>query len=215
MIHSPGLIEYLLARSPDILGFLVAAATAVASISIHEFAHSAAARWQGDPTPKLAGRMTLKPRPHLDPVGSFMFVLVGFGWGKPVPVAQNKFRNGKTGIVAVALAGPLANILLAFLFGVVLAVAGGAMSVRAQTLLFIPMSMNILIALFNLLPVPPLDGFPILAAYLPRRRYELIVFLERWSFLILLVAALLLFRPLAAPLAGALAQALLRIAGAR
>lgn len=114
----------------------------------------------------------------------------------------------------VALAGPAANVLLAFAAGVVLAIAGPNVSPSTEQLILIPFSLNIMIALFNLLPVPPLDGFPILAAFLSPRRYEVIVFLERWSFLILIVAAFLLFRPVAAPFAEALGSALLRLAGA-
>lgn len=208
------MIQYLLHQPPDIMAFLVAAVAALVAVSVHEFAHAATARWQGDPTPKLAGRLTLDPRRHLDPVGSFMILLVGFGWGKPVGVAENRFRNGKWGAVMVALAGPAANVMMAFLTGVALALVGPRASLRTEALILVPFSLNIMLALFNLLPVPPLDGFPILARFLPRRRYEVIVFLERWSFLILLVAAFVLFRPLAAPFAAALGRALLRLAGA-
>lgn len=208
------MIQYLLHEPPDLLAFLIAALAAAVAISCHEFAHAAAARWQGDPTAKLAGRLTLDPRPHLDPVGSFMILLVGFGWGKPVPVAENKLRSGKLGVVLVALAGPAANLVLAFGSGVLLSLAGPTGSLRTQELILIPFSLNIMIALFNLLPVPPLDGFPILARFLPRRRYEVLAFLERWSFIILIVAAFLLFRPIARPFAGLLGQALLRLAGA-
>lgn len=208
------MIQYLLSQPPDILAFVVAAVSAVLAISLHEFAHALIAKWQGDPTPKLAGRMTFNPRRHLDPVGSFMILLVGFGWGKPVAVAENRFRSGKRGVVLVALAGPLMNLFLSFVSALMLAMAGPGISLRAEGLLYIPFSLNIMIALFNLLPVPPLDGYPILAKLLPPRKYEVLAFLDRWSFLILLVAALLLFRPIAAPFARALANALLSLVGA-
>ncbi len=207
------MIQLLLHQPPDILGFVVLAAAAVAAVSLHEFAHAVVARWQGDPTPKLAGRMTLNPKRHLDPVGSFIILLVGFGWGKPVPVAENRFRSGKWGTVMVALAGPLANVLLAFIFALVLALLGPRTNSEVERLIFAAFSLNIMMALFNLLPVPPLDGFPILAKFLPPRRYEVLVFLEKWSFLILLVAAFLVFSTLAAPFANALGRAILRMAG--
>lgn len=208
------MIQHLLQQQPDITAFLVAAVSAVAAITIHEVAHALAARSRGDPTPRLAGRLTLNPRVHLDPVGSFFLLLMGFGWGKPVSVAPNKIRGGKSGRVVVALAGPLANIAMAFLAGLALAAAGPGASPRLEYLVLIPFSMNILIAIFNLLPVPPLDGYPILEQFLPPRRREVLVFLERWSFVILLVVGFLLFRPLVAPFADVLAAVLLDIAGA-
>lgn len=197
----------------DIITFLVAAFAAVAGVSFHEFAHAFVARWQGDPTAKLAGRMTLNPRRHLDPVGSFMILLVGVGWGKPVPVAENKLRRGKTGTVMVFLAGPIANLLIGFVLALALRFAAQSTSFRAQALIGVALRLNVALAVFNLIPVPPLDGFPILAQFLTARRREVLYFLERWSFLILLIVAFLLFGPIAAPLVIAVEWLILRLAG--
>ncbi|MDD4304798.1 MAG: site-2 protease family protein, partial [Patescibacteria group bacterium] len=143
----------------------------VFSISIHEFAHAYAANSQGDPTAKLLGRLTLNPLSHIDPMGFFALLLVGFGWGKPVPVNPINFRNKKWGDVIVSFAGPLSNFVMILTFGIILKLTYlytnlGQDNLMIQFLFFIVM-INIVLGIFNLIPIPPLDGSHILFSILP------------------------------------------------
>lgn len=147
----------------------------VMSVVIHEVAHGVAANYLGDPTAKLQGRLTLNPLPHVDPMGSV--ILPGilalssapflFGWAKPVPYNPYNFqRGGRWGEAFVAAAGPAANLALAVVFG--LAIRFGLVPPEALSLATAIVFLNILLALFNLIPIPPLDGSKILSALLPR-----------------------------------------------
>lgn len=145
-----------------------------------------------------------------------MVLIAGFGWGKPVPVAPNRLRSRRGGRIWVALAGPLANAALAILAALLIRLAKTT-SISAGIVvefLAIAVAVNVVFAVFNLLPIPPLDGFPILAELLPPSRSEVIFFLERWGFLILLVTGLILFRPVFGPALARVTAALLRLAGA-
>lgn len=207
------MIEFLVARPPDLLGFLFIATVLVVSLTIHEFAHAAAATWQGDPTARLAGRLTLNPMSHLDPVGSVMIVLVGFGWGKPVPFSPNKLRSRRFGAAFVGAAGPLTNIALAFLAAFILGLLGPAsFGGPAERFLGFALSVNVVLAIFNLLPIPPLDGSRILTAVLPPSRQHIIYFLDKWSFILLIVVAFLLFRPVLGPVVTFTIRLILRVA---
>jgi Zn-dependent protease len=140
------------------------------ALTIHEYAHARAADILGDPTPRLNGRLTLNPIAHLDPLGLIMLWLFKFGWAKPVPINPGNFRNWRKGTLIVSLAGPLSNIVLAFVtaFAMTLARKLGFepnYAVKLTTDLII--DYNILFAVFNLLPIPPLDGSKVLAGYLP------------------------------------------------
>jgi Zn-dependent protease len=141
-----------------ITGFLIA-------LSVHEAAHAATAAYLGDPTAKWEGRVTLNPLKHLDPVGTIMLFLAGFGWGKPVPVNPSNFDNPKIGEFLTSIAGPLANFTVALAFAVPhnLLDPGSSAFLFVQTVMFV----NIVIMVFNLLPIPPLDGGGAVASFLP------------------------------------------------
>ncbi len=172
----------------------------VLAITIHEFMHAFTAYRLGDPTAARLGRVTLNPVAHFDPLG-FLFTLlliIGFApiaWGKPVPVDSNNFRDPKRGMLLVAAAGPLSNVVQAALFALPLWVAPGAFDSWppfVQQLIFSGVGLNILLATFNMIPVPPLDGHKILTGLLPNFWYGILAPLERYGFAILLV---LLFVP--------------------
>lgn len=149
------------------------------SVVVHECAHGWAAEWWGDPTARMLGRLTLNPLPHIDLFGSILvpglLLLSGsgilFGWAKPVPVTPQNFRDRRWGDITVSLAGPASNIALALGLGAVLAVAGAATGGRPPVVLYSICSygifLNFILALFNLLPVPPLDGSHVVANLLP------------------------------------------------
>ncbi|HXX40495.1 MAG TPA: site-2 protease family protein [bacterium] len=143
------------------LGAVVVAATC------HEFAHAYVADRLGDPTARLLGRLSLNPLKHLDLLGTLFFVLFGFGWAKPVPVNPANFQNPRQGMLQVAIAGPLANVTVAFLLGVLgrMVVPAGS-SLLLETLALVAW-INVILAVFNLIPIPPLDGSRILEAVLP------------------------------------------------
>lgn len=179
---------------------LASLAVFVLAITIHEFMHAFTAYRLGDPTAARLGRVTLNPVAHFDPLG-FLFTLlliVGFApiaWGKPVPVNPNNFANPKQGMLLVAAAGPLSNLVQAALFALPLWIAPAAVkgwSPLAQQILFTGVGLNVLLATFNMIPIPPLDGHKILTGLLPNFWYAILAPLERYGFAILLV---LLFVP--------------------
>ncbi|MES2623496.1 MAG: site-2 protease family protein [Patescibacteria group bacterium] len=178
----------------------------IVSIIAHEVAHGIAALWQGDETAKNAGRLTLNPIAHIDPIGSilvpFMCALISpgfmFGWAKPVPINPYNFRNHKWGEALVSFAGPLTNIIIALVFTVLIRTMafGPAFLEFAYTAILI----NIVLALFNLIPIPPLDGSKILFSVLPRRWYKVKTHIEQRGFfisIIVVLAAWHFFQPLA------------------
>ncbi|HKM42513.1 MAG TPA: site-2 protease family protein [Limnochordia bacterium] len=144
------------------------------AISVHEYGHAFVAHKLGDPTPKYQGRLTLNPLAHLDPVGTIMLLLFRVGWARPVMINSQYFKNRNQGTVLVSLAGPVANMITAWVFYNLVSVFGNSMlgSGTGQSLLmflFINVQMNLGLAAFNLIPIPPLDGSHILAGLLPRR----------------------------------------------
>ena len=145
------------------------------ALTVHEYAHARVADWLGDPTPGRAERLTLNPIAHLDPVGLIMLWLFQFGWAKPVPVNPYCFRNGRQGIMMVSFAGPASNIILAFLSALTLALMAKFHigSYAAEKLLWLLYAYNIMFAIFNLLPLPPLDGSKILEVLLPAKAAEM------------------------------------------
>lgn len=138
----------------------------IIAITIHEFAHAWMATRLGDPTAKLSGRLTLNPLSHLDPLGTIMLFLAGFGWGRPVPYNPNFIRSGAWGEVSVALAGPISNVIVAFLFALPGRIYLWQIGVSPDGNLFrflaVVVTINVLLATFNLLPIPPLDGSKLL-----------------------------------------------------
>jgi Zn-dependent protease len=142
----------------------------VLSITLHEFGHAASAYLLGDDTAKRAGRLTLNPGAHLDPLGTLMVVFVHFGWAKPVPVTPSKLRWPRLGNVLVSVAGPFMNLLLALATGLYIKYGGfQALPPGAQEWIFAVFGMNVILMVFNLLPIPPLDGGHVLEALMPRR----------------------------------------------
>ena len=196
------MLNYLLRPNPDLVGFLLEAVAFILALSLHEFGHAFAATAQGDPTAKLAGRLTLNPLKHLDAVGSFMLIMVGFGWGKPVPFAPNKLRNQRFGAALVGIAGPVVNVILAFVSALIMVqlINSEVASLIAFRFLLISLTLNIGLAVFNMMPIPPLDGSRVLSALLPPSKQHIIYFLDKWGFVILLIFVFFLFRPIAGPI---------------
>lgn len=159
------------------------------ALTVHEFSHGMVAYRLGDPTAKYAGRLTLNPISHLDPIGTLMLFLVRFGWAKPVPVNPTYFANPKRDMLWVALAGPMANMVLAFLSGLVIQVLDldpyAFLPERdagiLDTLMAWSLYINLALAVFNLLPVPPLDGSKILFGLLPPQYEHMAYNLERYG----------------------------------
>lgn len=169
------------------------------SIIIHEIAHGAMANYLGDPTAKLSGRLTLNPIKHLDPIGSVFLPLIliiatklsgggiVFGWAKPVPINPLNFRDKKYGEAKVAIAGPGINLLIALIFGSILRFFPVLNQIQGLNFMFsYIVFLNVLLAVFNLLPVPPLDGSHILFTFLPTQAEGIKIFLNRYGFFILL-----------------------------
>jgi len=166
------------------------------SIVIHEVSHGAVANYLGDPTAKYAGRLTLNPLKHLDPFGSiFLPVLLliisrgtfAVGYAKPVPINPYNFRDQKWGTLKVSIAGPGVNLFLALIFGLLLRVFLHFSVLSSFYPIFIYIVfMNLLLAVFNLLPVPPLDGSHILFTFLSDKWSEVKIFLQRYGFFVLI-----------------------------
>ncbi len=164
------------------------------ALTFHEYAHAYMAYRYGDDTARQSGRLTLNPLRHLDPLGTIMIFIVHFGWAKPVPVNPNRLRNPKKDMLWISAAGPLANMVLALASGLLIRVllTIGVTPDRhtAIGLLFLMVIMslqiNLALAIFNILPIAPLDGSKILFALLPVRYEKLIYFLERYGPFILI-----------------------------
>ncbi len=190
--------------------FIVIIPVVLISITVHELAHGLVADRFGDPTPRVTGRLTLNPIKHLDPMGAILLAMVGFGWAKPVQVNPNNFKDIDKGydvyfvdrdyysvqrqirkkMMYVALAGPISNILLAIIAAVIYVHFDFLFrsfpelsSTFFQTLIMI----NVFLATFNMLPIPPLDGSKVLGAFLPESAYQKYMMIEDKGFLILML----------------------------
>lgn len=146
------------------------------ALTIHEYAHAQAADSEGDPTPRMMGRLTMNPLAHIDPIGMLMLLFAGFGWAKAVPFNPSNFRNISSGIKKVAIAGVAANFFMAFvsLFILMLMRKTGGLSMGVVAFLNLNIVYNIWFGIFNLIPLPPLDGSLLLGEFLPynaRRSY--------------------------------------------
>ncbi len=168
----------------------------IIGLSCHEFAHAYMSDRLGDPTPRNQGRLTLSPLPHIDPIGLLMIVFVGFGWAKPVQINPRHYKNPRRDEILVSVAGPLTNLFLAVLFSILLKVmltanvfSGMSESLFVNILLLFNSTIwiNIILFIFNLLPLPPLDGFHILANIVSPRSYGFLQKLEQYSTIILIL----------------------------
>lgn len=180
-----------LLQSGQIIAFVLLGIAIIEAIALHEYAHALVADLQGDRLPRAMGRLSLNPVRHLDPLGTILIFLIGFGWGKPVEFRPQAFASKRFGSALVALAGPGMNLLLAFAGALVFGVVRDASPTFVVDFLLLFAGINVLLAVFNLIPIPPLDGSRLLTIFLPPNKQQIIFFLDRYGFLILL--ALLFF----------------------
>ncbi len=181
----------MLFASLSLSHILAIVAALVVGLSVHEFSHAFVADSLGDRTPRAMGRVTLNPLAHLDPAGALFILLIGFGWGKPVQVNPAAFRNGRQGMTAVSAAGPVSNLLLAtaaaipIKFGVVnwLNPVGSSNASGEWLALFLSalVTLNLVLFVFNFLPLPPLDGFGFLSSIAPLEMMPLLRTLQQWG----------------------------------
>lgn len=185
------MIEYILNK-------LIMIPIVLIALTFHEFSHGWVSAKLGDPTPRMTGRLSLNPMAHLDPVGALLMILTGFGWAKPVQIDARYYKNPKRGIALTAAAGPISNFLLA-LVGLILymlvlfvkiktnrLVSGGVMLDWTSRFIMV----NLCFMIFNLIPIPPLDGSRILGLVLSNSAYFKLQRFERYSFLIIIVLSL-------------------------
>lgn len=181
--------------------FLILAPPILLALTLHEFAHGLVAYRLGDPTARRAGRLTLNPLSHLDPIGTLAFFLIKIGWAKPVPVNPAYFRNPRKDMLWVALAGPVTNFALAVASAVVAkavwfiaeivpySVVAEAVLVPFNKMLIASVWINLVLCIFNFLPIPPLDGSRILTGLLPDRLAASYSQFERYGFIVILLLA--------------------------
>ena len=200
------------ASAYDVYEFLIRIPIILFSLTVHEISHGYTAYKMGDPTAKSLGRLSLNPLKHLDPIGALCMLLFGFGWAKPVPINTRYFKKPRASMALTALAGPVSNLLMAFVAFVAwlyITVLGGTSSLFVELLgIFFEdfFVLNLGLAVFNLVPVPPLDGSRILFVLLPDKIYFGIMRYERYIYLALLVCLYLgvLDAPLNAAMRGVL-----------
>jgi Zn-dependent protease len=159
------------------------------ALTVHEYAHARAAVWLGDNTPKSEGRLTLNPIAHLDPFGLIMLCISNFGWAKPVSIMPYNFKNMRKGMFWVSLAGPLANLIMAFLscLILILLIKTHLVSNELYKVLVISYQLNLSLFVFNLLPIPPLDGSKILMSILPDEKAYFFQSIEQYGVFILMI----------------------------
>ena len=207
------------------LTFVLLAVSLIGAIGLHEYAHALAADLQGDRMPRAMGRLTPNPLKHLDPLGTLLIFLAGFGWGKPVEFRREALSSKRFGAAIVALAGPFMNLLLAFVAALIfvpacdaneLCSAGFSFGDLSPLLQFLGyfLGINVLLAVFNLVPLPPLDGSRLLTIFLPPNRQNIIFFLDRYGFVILLALVFFGGTAVIQPIVDSVGRALLDLAGA-
>ena len=191
-----------LASNPLVLfSFLFAL---VLAITIHEFSHAFVANSLGDPTAKYQGRITLNPLAHLDPVGTLLLLIVGFGWGRPVPINPQYFTRPAFDELLVALSGPASNFIIAAVAGFLTRFTGDSLIITQ--ILAVTVEINVVLMLFNLIPIPPLDGSKIFRVFLGENAFRT---LESYSLPLILI---LMFLLQASPLGNFLSSAISQLA---
>ena len=183
-------------NSQRIVGILLSLPGLLWALSFHEFCHGWAAFKLGDRTAAMQGRLTLNPLRHLDPIGTLMLLFFRFGWAKPVMVNTRNLRNPRRDMALIALAGPVGNFISAFVIaifcGLLARLSPGLLLTRFGLTTFgmvvvTMMQMNVGLGVFNLIPIPPLDGSKVLSMFLPISALSAFYFMERWGFVILMV----------------------------
>jgi len=167
----------------DIMAILLTTPPIILALTVHEFAHAFTANRLGDSTAKEMGRLSLNPMVHLDPIGTIMIVFAHIGWAKPVPFDPANLKNPKIDTLKIALAGPVSNIILAFIFGLIFRLmiqsgfhTYGGITQTIFTLITFSIIINLILCFFNLIPIPPLDGSKILAGMLPNEKEEIYMY---------------------------------------
>jgi Zn-dependent protease len=178
-----GLLKLLM---KDPLAFAFVAIPLLFSVIIHEVAHGWVAYRMGDPTAKWSGRLTFNPLKHLDPIGTLMLFIAGFGWARPVPVNFNNIPDRRKGLIFVSSAGILANILFAFFALLFIRLFSESSSGTAFVLVYYVVQINLTLAALNLIPIPPLDGSKILMGFVSERTQYFLSRLEPYGFFIII-----------------------------
>lgn len=180
----------------DIMGLLAGVPALILAIAGHEYAHARMATWLGDPTPRLAGRLTLNPMAHIDAVGALAMFLIGFGWARPVPINIAAFKDRRTDELLVALSGPTSNVIMAFIAYCLMIGLDAANLLTFDalyTVLRLIVLYNINFAIFNMLPIPPLDGSSIIMTFMP---WQMRVQIYQFGWVSMFVFLLLLNSPI-------------------
>jgi Zn-dependent protease len=175
------------------ISFLISLVAFLVALSVHEFFHAWASLKLGDPTAKYEGRLSLNPLVHLDPIGTLMILMFGFGWGKPVPFNPLNLTNPRRDTALVALSGPASNLALATFLGIILKLPWGSTSLYLELLLVPIIALNVTFGIFNLFPISPLDGFGIVRGFLPREAALRWEELEQYGLYILIFCLLPIF----------------------
>ena len=180
----------MLFGSTDLIQSLIAVAVSVISLCVHEVSHGYTAYLLGDSTAKQMGRLSFNPLKHIDVIGFLMMLVAGFGWAKAVPINMYNFKNPKKGMAISALAGPVSNIVLALISCIVFVLLGNAGVTNQYIMFFVRLMfyVNCMLAMINLIPISPLDGSKVLFAFLPQRYYDKLMYVERYGFIILIIA---------------------------
>lgn len=155
-----------------IITFLISAISIILAITIHEFSHALVADHLGDPTPRAHGRLTLNPLKHLDPLGTLALFIFHFGWGKPIPIDPLNLKNPSRGQMLISLAGPASNLITALILSLIIRFAPIANIPLLMVFFYYTITISIVLAVFNLIPLYPLDGSKILLGLLPEEKRE-------------------------------------------